>query len=50
MVSCNDFNGFCLKWDLVLKIKLYKVTASARLSLAETCQQRKFNCNETLQH
>lgn len=45
MLSCDDFNGFCPKWDLVLKIKpwaLYKLTASAGLSLADPRKQRKF--------
>ena len=42
MVSRNDFKAFCLKWDLLLKFKLYKVTASAGLPLAEPCQWRKF--------
>jgi len=42
---CHDFNGFCLKWDSVLKIKpqaLYKVTVSAGVPLAEPCKWRKF--------
>lgn len=47
MVAPNDFKGFCLKWDLVLKFKLYKVTASVGLPLAEHCEQRKF-CGEHL--
>lgn len=46
-IAPNDFKGFCLKWDLVLKFKLYKVTASVGLPLAEHCEQRKF-CGEHL--
>lgn len=54
MVTPNDFNGFCLKWDLELKIKLYKVTVSARLLLRalkteEILWQALGDSTETLQ-